>query len=104
MTDALPSPPNSNVDPHARWKFIRDVAVFEAKLALNNLHNFFQIPLTLAVAVFDLVVGGKTEGERFYINSIDDYVSDLSQTIELARSRHPARGECRLGDLVLPLL
>jgi len=45
---------------------MRDVVVFEAKLALNNLHNFFQIPLTLAVALFDLVVRGKTEGERFY--------------------------------------
>ena len=32
---------------------------------------------------------GKSEGERFYVDSIDDYVSDLSQTIEAARSRHP---------------
>ncbi|MEJ0040996.1 MAG: hypothetical protein WDM81_01630 [Rhizomicrobium sp.] len=61
MTDPTPS---TNAD--TRWKFIRDVAVFEMKLALNNLHNFFQIPLTLAVAAFDLVVRGKTEGERFY--------------------------------------
>ena len=37
----------------ARWKFLRDVAVFEAKLSLNNFHNFFQVPLTLAVAVVD---------------------------------------------------
>jgi hypothetical protein len=59
-----PAPANTNAD--QRWKFIRDVGVFELKLALNNLHNFFQIPLTLAVAVFDLVAGGKTEGERFY--------------------------------------
>ena len=43
-------PAISNVDPHARWKFMRDVLVFESKLALNNLHNFFQIPVTLAVA------------------------------------------------------
>ena len=63
MTDLVPTPP-TNAD--TRWKFIRDVAVFEAKLALNNLHNFFQIPLTVAVAVFDLFVRGKTEGERFY--------------------------------------
>jgi hypothetical protein len=59
-------PPASNTDPHARWKFMRDVLVFESKLALNNLHNFFQIPVTLAVAVFDLVFKGKEEGERFY--------------------------------------
>jgi hypothetical protein len=56
----------TNADPHARWKFMRDVIVFESKLALNNLHNFFQIPVTLAVAVFDLIFKGKEEGERFY--------------------------------------
>ena len=65
MTD-VPTPPQPVPVEHARWKFVRDVAVFELKLALNNLHNFFQIPLTLAVAVFDLVAGGKTQGERFY--------------------------------------
>jgi len=60
-----PAPANSNAD--QRWKFIRDVGVFELKLALNNLHNFFQIPLTVAVAIFDLVAGSKNgEGERFY--------------------------------------
>ncbi|MBL6854726.1 MAG: hypothetical protein ISS15_15870 [Alphaproteobacteria bacterium] len=60
-----PAPARSNAD--QRWRFIRDVGVFELKLALNNLHNFFQIPLTLAVAAFDLVVRSKNgEGERFY--------------------------------------
>jgi len=61
---APPAPADSNAD--QRWQFIRDVGVFELKLALNNLHNFFQIPLTFAVAVFDLVAGGKVQGERFY--------------------------------------
>ncbi len=45
---------------------MRDVLVFESKLALNNLHNFFQIPVTLAVALFDVIFKGKEEGERFY--------------------------------------
>ncbi len=87
MADATPDPPLlSNSDPHARWKFIRDVAVFEMKLALNNLHNFFQIPLTLAVAVFDLVVKGKQEGERFYKlvemgRTIDDSI-DIYSIVE----------------------
>ena len=59
-----PVPPARN--PHARWRFLRDVAVFEAKLSLNNFHNFFQVPLTLAVAAVDLLLRGKTEGGRFY--------------------------------------
>ena len=44
--------PGASTDP--RWKFLRDVAAFELKLALNNIHNFIQIPLTLAVALVDV--------------------------------------------------
>lgn len=43
----------------------------------------------LAVTALDLRGRGKSDGERFYIDSIDDYVADLSQAIELARSMHP---------------
>lgn len=42
-----------------------------------------------AVTALDLRGRGKSEGERFYVDSIDGYVSDLSQAIELARSHHP---------------
>jgi acylglycerol lipase len=42
-----------------------------------------------AVTALDLRGRGKSDGERFYIDSIDDYVADLSQTIELGRSHHP---------------
>jgi hypothetical protein len=63
MTDLPPTPEE---DPHARWKFIRDVGVFELKLFINNVHNFFQVPLTLAVALFDLIFKGRYHGERFY--------------------------------------
>jgi alpha-beta hydrolase superfamily lysophospholipase len=43
----------------------------------------------LAVTALDLRGRGKSDGERFYIDHIDEYVSDLSLTIELGRSRHP---------------
>lgn len=42
-----------------------------------------------AVTAVDLRGRGKSEGERFYTESIDDYVADLSQAIELARSHDP---------------
>ena len=42
-----------------------------------------------AVTALDLRGRGRSEGERFYTDSIDDYVSDVAQTIELARSKHP---------------
>jgi hypothetical protein len=89
MSDPAQLPPPSNAD--ARWKFIRDVTVFELKLALNNVHNFFQIPLTFGIAVFDLVVRGKTEGERFYKmvelgRSIDDAIDIYSIVAHRERS------------------
>ncbi len=96
MTDPilLPPPPSSppvasNAD--RRWKFLRDVAVFEMKLMLNNLHNFFQVPLTLAVAVFDVFVKGKEEGERFYKlvemgRTIDDSIDIYSIVAHRERS------------------
>ena len=43
----------------------------------------------LAVTALDLRGRGKSDGERFYAESIDDYVSDLSLAIELGRSKHP---------------
>jgi alpha-beta hydrolase superfamily lysophospholipase len=42
-----------------------------------------------AVTALDLRGRGKSEGERFYVDSIDGYVSDVSQAIELARAHHP---------------
>lgn len=74
-------PPGASADP--RWRFLRDVAVFELKLMLNNLHNFVQVPLTLFVALFDLVFKHGEEGSRFYWlveqgRTIDDHIDIYS--------------------------
>lgn len=74
-------PPLSASD--ARWKFIRDVTVFELKLVLNNIHNFFQIPMTLGVALFDLIFKHGDEGSHFYWlveqgRVIDDHIDIYS--------------------------
>jgi acylglycerol lipase len=41
----------------------------------------------LAVYVVDLRGRGQSDGERFYVERFDDYVSDVASTIDLARSR-----------------
>jgi hypothetical protein len=79
--DALPPPPQAPKT--TRWQFLRDVAVFELKLMLNNFHNFFQVPLTLGVAVFDLVFKHGEDGSRFYWlveqgRLIDDHIDIYS--------------------------
>jgi alpha-beta hydrolase superfamily lysophospholipase len=43
----------------------------------------------LAVTALDLRGRGMSDGERFYVERIDDYVADLSPAVELARSLHP---------------
>src|ERR1700761_1189119 len=62
MTEALP-PPN---DPHLRWKFLRDVLVFQLKLVLGNIQNFVLVPVSLVAAALDLFIKGEREGEKFY--------------------------------------
>lgn len=42
-----------------------------------------------AVTVLDLRGRGRSEGERFYIDSIDDYVSDVSLAIDYAKAQQP---------------
>jgi acylglycerol lipase len=42
-----------------------------------------------AVTALDLRGRGRSDGERFYVESVEDYVSDLSLAVELGRSRHP---------------
>jgi hypothetical protein len=86
MSDNLPVPaqapaPISNSDPHARWKFLRDVAVFQFKLFLNNMHNFFQVPLVLVVALIDVIFKTNPEGARFY--KVLEYGRTIDDSIDI---------------------
>jgi hypothetical protein len=62
---SIPSPSH---DPHARWRFLRDVVYFQLKLILGNLQNFLLLPVSIGAAILDLVMKGNSgrEGERFY--------------------------------------
>ena len=51
----------------------------------------------LAVYVVDLRGRGKSEGERFYVESFDDYVSDAAALVALAKSREPGLPVFLLG-------
>lgn len=43
----------------------------------------------LAVYALDLRGRGRSDGERFYVETFADYVSDLATTVKLAKSREP---------------
>jgi len=51
----------------------------------------------LAVYAADLRGRGKSEGARFYVDDIGEYVSDLSGMIKLAKTRHPGLAVFLLG-------
>ena len=42
-----------------------------------------------AVYALDLRGRGKSDGERFYVDDLADYVSDIAMLIELAKKREP---------------
>ncbi len=50
-----------------------------------------------AVYALDLRGRGKSDGERFYVDDVADYVSDVSMLIEIARTREPGLPVYLLG-------
>jgi hypothetical protein len=57
------SPQSGTAD---RWKFLRDVLVFQLKLLLDNLRDLALMPVSLGAALIDLVSKGEREGALFY--------------------------------------
>jgi hypothetical protein len=57
-----PSPAGSG----ERWRFLRDVMVFQLKLLLDNLRDFALVPVSLVAALIDLLYRGEREGALFY--------------------------------------
>ena len=50
-----------------------------------------------AVFALDLRGRGRSEGERFYVEDVAEYVSDVANTIALAKARHPGLPVYLLG-------
>ena len=49
-----------------RWRFLRDVLVFQLKMLLDNIRDFALMPITLVAAGIDLISKGEREGALFY--------------------------------------
>ncbi len=50
-----------------------------------------------AVFALDLRGRGKSDGERFYVDDVADYVADVAGTVEIAKARHPGLPVFLLG-------
>jgi hypothetical protein len=53
-------------DSEARWRFLRDVVVFQLKMLLDNLRDFALMPISLIAAGIDLVFKSDRQGGLFY--------------------------------------
>lgn len=49
-----------------RWRFIRDVVVFQIKMLLDNVRDFALMPIAFGAAIIDLIYKGEREGALFY--------------------------------------
>ena len=49
-----------------RWRFLRDVLVFQFKMLLDNVRDFALMPISLVAALIDIVSRGEREGALFY--------------------------------------
>ena len=49
-----------------RWRFLRDVAVFQLKMALDNIRDFALMPIALIAALIDLVFASRRDDSLFY--------------------------------------
>ena len=63
MTSTLP---NTQKTADERWRFWRDVLVFELKMFIGNLRDFALMPVSVMAAMIDLVSKGEREGSLFY--------------------------------------
>src|SRR5881275_981594 len=63
MTSTLPDAQKTTDE---RWRFWRDVLVFELKMFIGNLRDFALMPVSVMAAMIDLVSKGEREGSLFY--------------------------------------
>ncbi|HTF20671.1 MAG TPA: lysophospholipase [Chryseolinea sp.] len=70
---------------------------------LNSHSGYYQwvadqlTELNYAVYALDLQGRGQSEGERFYVESIYDYVTDVDQLVDIAKSEHQGLPVFMLG-------
>ena len=94
MTLLSTTPPRANSDD--RWKFLRDVIVFQLKMFLDNVRDFALMPVSLGAALIDLVYRGEREGALFYKvlkwGSHSEEVIDVYSAIE-----HHEKGDFKIS-------
>ena len=90
-----------------RWRFLRDVVVFQLKMVIDNLRDFALIPVSLVAALIDLIFGGR-EGRLFYQvlawGAQSEKIIDVYSAIEQqARERDGIHAEYTIDGVIARL-
>ncbi|MDQ2946261.1 MAG: hypothetical protein M3Y27_10025 [Acidobacteriota bacterium] len=56
----------ARIEGGGRWRFLRDVLVFQLKLMLSGFRDLALVPVSLVAALIDVVFKGEREGSLFY--------------------------------------
>jgi alpha-beta hydrolase superfamily lysophospholipase len=95
---------NGDIDLFLRsWRPTRPVGVVAVVPGFNAHSAYYGwaaehfVQAGLAVYAVDLRGRGKSGGERFYVDTFDEYVSDAAACVAVARERHPATPLFLLG-------
>ncbi len=112
MAAPEPLPPSSSLvvptRSDERWEFLRDVAVFQVKMLLDNLRDFALMPVSLGAAVIDLLSKGNSEGALFYQvlrwGARSERVIDVYSAIESEAEPAPALAPSYTVDTVVARL
>jgi hypothetical protein len=85
---SVPAPATEDLpeDPHERWRFLRDVLVFQVKLIIGKLHNFIFVPISLVAAAADLFFKSGRQGARFY--KVMEWARHGDEAIDLYSALH----------------
>ncbi|MFQ5529340.1 MAG: hypothetical protein ACE5FP_03250 [Gemmatimonadota bacterium] len=59
-------PTISRAESGDRWHLVRDIIVFQIKLALDGLRDLVFSPLSIGAGLIDLLTGGDRPGRYFY--------------------------------------
>ena len=89
-----------------RWTLIRDVVVFQGKLFLDGLMDIILSPVSIVLAVVDIITGGDRAGDRFYRllkfgRRTDDWINLFGDAERVFKTSHPTHARDKgLDDIV----
>ena len=66
MSSPDSDPPETPSDSESRWELIRDLLIFQLKLAIDAFRDVILVPVSLVAGAVDLATGNDRQSANFY--------------------------------------